>query len=226
MSLLNHYRLRERIARLENEDELRKSSISRTAYQIIANSRIKEVNNDDTDLTTKLNNYELYTNKLKQEHSTKLKLHDAKLEASKEEIENLKKQLKNLEPESLTPKKFVKPNSRNIPRRSLQSFDKSPKSNSASPEFTPSRHKFEFKNPIPLGNVGKRLKVASKIKKISLLEKVDKRHGLDDENLNTLNYYQDGNFLEPEVSPPKTKREAGPAFQLERPKKKNIFTIE
>lgn len=55
--------------------------------------------------------------------------------------------------------------------------------------------------------------------------------GLDDENINPLNYYQDENFNEDGDSPPKSSRkrkldELSPAPETFKRKKKNIFTID
>ncbi|KAK6459009.1 uncharacterized protein RJT20DRAFT_124139 [Scheffersomyces xylosifermentans] len=98
--LKSHYDGDSELKSILNEEESRKSLIRLAVLKVVLLNRAKpkrsKTNESDeiTILKKQVNDYELSTNKLKQEHSTKYKLQEAKLESAKDEINKLKEQAK------------------------------------------------------------------------------------------------------------------------------------
>lgn len=94
-----HYQWREEIAQIEHEDELRKRVIEMAIYKMAANMKLARPKGrggqtgEVAELKSKINDYELLNNKLKQEHSTKIKLSEARTEMLREEVRRLKNQV-------------------------------------------------------------------------------------------------------------------------------------
>ncbi|ABN68666.2 predicted protein [Scheffersomyces stipitis CBS 6054] len=97
--LQNHFRGHDELSEILHQDELRKSLIRLAVLRVVTLNRNKpkraKTNEPDelVQMKKQLNEYELYTNKLKQESSTKLKLQEAKLESAQDEVAKLKLQL-------------------------------------------------------------------------------------------------------------------------------------
>lgn len=99
-----HYELREKILDLIREDQERKNviklSILRLAIlkqgEIARTKKLAKGSPTKVAVKSLAKDYEIELNKLKQEYSTKLKLHDAKLQSLKQENERLKAQVKRL----------------------------------------------------------------------------------------------------------------------------------
>ncbi|ODV79990.1 uncharacterized protein CANTADRAFT_33233, partial [Suhomyces tanzawaensis NRRL Y-17324] len=98
--VLGHYKLRDELAELQRQNDRRKHLVMLGIQKVVllsqAPKKTAKGTNEATRLKTQVNDYELYTNKLKQEHSTKIKLQEAKLEALREENSKLKSQIKSL----------------------------------------------------------------------------------------------------------------------------------
>ncbi|KAK6205017.1 uncharacterized protein RJT21DRAFT_12556 [Scheffersomyces amazonensis] len=75
-----HYDNREELLKILEDDHKRKESIKLAVLQIMLNGGKKDVSANE-DLSKKIDQYEVTINKLKQDHSTKVKLMEARLEA-------------------------------------------------------------------------------------------------------------------------------------------------
>lgn len=122
-----HYELREKILDLIREDQERKNviklSILRLAIlkqgEIARTKKLAKGSPTKVAVKSLAKDYEIELNKLKQEYSTKLKLHDAKLQSLKQENERLKAQVKRLNYDSSS-------SSSSIFQTSLKGASKSP----------------------------------------------------------------------------------------------------
>lgn len=105
-NIVNHYQILEELSSILAEDVRRKNLIMLATLRVLIVSQTKKSprkgNENVEELKMKINEYELNNNKLKQDHSTTLKLQYAKLEAAKQEIIKLKEQLKTKQVPGLT----------------------------------------------------------------------------------------------------------------------------
>ncbi|EGW34236.1 uncharacterized protein SPAPADRAFT_59665, partial [Spathaspora passalidarum NRRL Y-27907] len=111
-----HYQIRNELDQLQYHDQQRKSLIRLAVLRVHALLRHKHDipvtkrksgtprKNDLEQLRAQLNEYELSINKLKQEHSTQLKLQQAKFDVLKEENSKLKSKLKSQPAQPVTRK--------------------------------------------------------------------------------------------------------------------------
>jgi hypothetical protein len=125
-----YYETQEEIRRVENENNERKTAVKLAILKVVSlGFPVDSVASNDevAGLKKRINEFELYVNKMKQENSTKYRLLDGKFEASKREVAKLKQQLssrksKVSEPEPPKPRKLSRPvslSSRNVLRNYL-----------------------------------------------------------------------------------------------------------
>ncbi|KAG5420403.1 hypothetical protein I9W82_002284 [Candida metapsilosis] len=128
-----HYELREKIQNLVHEDQERKNLIKSSVLRLCI---LKQGDGARTKKSTKgsptkhvasstTKDYEIELNKLKQEYSTKSKLHDAKLQSLKQENERLKAQVRKLNSDSSSSSAGnLQPRKRMLSHRSIFSPEK------------------------------------------------------------------------------------------------------
>ncbi|KAI5958927.1 hypothetical protein KGF57_002361 [Candida theae] len=151
LRLINkHYALREQIRQLLQEDEERKNFIKLSILRLSAlkrggeGTRAKKSTRGSPSkpaVNSATKDYEIELNKLKQEYSTKSKLHDAKLQSLRQENERLKAQVRKLNSDgSSSSISKLQPKKRNLP--SHRSIFSPEKFSSISSKSSTSRHLF------------------------------------------------------------------------------------
>lgn len=105
-----HYRLRSKLKELDHQDEIRKSLVLLCAYKILALSKGGSIGPSVTPvnpnaLTEKVHDYERRVSVLKQQLSTKEKVHEAVVDDLKNTVAELNKQLEHTTRQSTAPLK-------------------------------------------------------------------------------------------------------------------------
>ena len=125
-----YYETQEDINRLEKEHNDRKAAVKLAILKVVSlGFPVDSVtsNEEVAGLKKRINEFELYVNKIKQENSTKYRLLDGKFEASKREVARLKQQLssrksRTSDPEPPKQRKLTRPvslSSKNVLRNYL-----------------------------------------------------------------------------------------------------------
>lgn len=126
-----HYRLRGKLKELDHEEHLRKTLVQLCAYKVLALSKGTVVAKEDPAtsnvLTEKVHDYERRVSVLKQQLSTKEKVHDAVVEDLKTKVAELSKQLEQTSRQAPAPgpgkrSTFLSPPSTAAHHRSMPQF--------------------------------------------------------------------------------------------------------